>query len=70
MRIAEQIVDIPASPRGVSGSLQGFSPEQSSAQRTASQIADIPVPGRGVFGSFQRFSPSTEYGEADCFADR
>ena len=47
--IAEQIVDIPASARGVSGSLHGFPPEQSSAQRTASQIADIPVPGRGVF---------------------
>ena len=53
LRIAEQIVDIPASARGVSGSLQGFPPEQSSAQRTASQIADILVPGRGVFGSPQ-----------------
>ena len=50
LRIAEQIVDIPASARGVSGSLQGFPPEQSSAQRTASQIADIPVPGRGGSG--------------------
>ena len=43
LRIAEQIVDIPASARGVSGSLQGFPPEQSTAKRTASQIADIPV---------------------------
>ena len=57
LRIAEQIVDIPASARGVSGSLQGFLPEQSSAQRTASQIADIPVPGRGVFGSPQGSLP-------------
>ena len=36
------IVDIPASVRGVSGSLQFFPPEHNSAQRTASQIADIP----------------------------
>ena len=47
LRIAEQIVDIPASARGVFGSSQGSLPEQSSAQRTASQIADIPVPGLG-----------------------
>ena len=46
----EQNVDIPTSVRGVSGSLQGFLPEQYSSQRTASQIADIPVPGRGDFG--------------------
>ena len=51
----EQIVDIPTSVHGVSGSLHGFPPEQSSAQRTASQIADIPVPG--VSGSPQGFSP-------------
>ena len=57
VQIAEQIVDIPASARGVSGSLQGFPPEQSSAQRTASQTADIPVPGRGVFGSPQGSLP-------------
>ena len=57
LRIAEQIVDFPASARRVSGSLQGFPPEQSSAQRTASQIADIPVPGRGVFGSPQGSLP-------------
>ena len=44
----EQIVDIPASVRGVSGSLQGFPPEQSAAKRTTSQIADIPVPGPAV----------------------
>ena len=42
----EQIVDIPASVRGVSGSLPGFLPEQSTALRTALQIAEIPVPGR------------------------
>ena len=52
----EQIVDIPASVRGVSGSLQGFPPEQSSAQRTA-QIADTPVPGRGGSGSRPGFPP-------------
>ena len=55
LRIAEQIVDSPASARGVSGSIQGFPTEQSSAQRTASQIADIPVLGRGVSGSLQGF---------------
>ena len=52
----EQIVDIPTSVRGVSGSLQGFPPEQYSAQWTASQIADTPVPGRGDFGCLG-FSP-------------
>ena len=57
LRIAEQIVDIPPSACAVSGSLQGFPPEQSSAQRTASQIADIPVPGRGVFDSPQGSLP-------------
>ena len=50
LQIAEQIVDTPASARGVSGSLQGSLPVQSSAQRTASQIADIPAPGRGGSG--------------------
>ena len=53
----EQIVDIPASVRGVSGSLQGFLPEQSTAQRTALQIADIPVPGRGGSGCLPGFLP-------------
>ena len=57
LRIAEQIVDIPPSACGVSGSLQGFPPVQSSAQRTASQIADIPVPGRGDFGCLLGFPP-------------
>ena len=57
LRIAEQIVDIPASARGASGSLQGFPPEQSSAQRTASQIADILVPGRGSSGCLLGFPP-------------
>ena len=52
----EQIVDIPTSVRGVSGSLQGFPPEQYSAQRTALQIADIPVPGRGDLAVFLVFS--------------
>ena len=52
-----QIVDIPASGRGVSGSLQGFLPEQSTAQRTALQIADIPVPGRGGSGCLLGFHP-------------
>ena len=47
----EQNVDIPTSVHGVSGSLQGFLPEEYSSQRTASQIADIPVPGRGGSGS-------------------
>ena len=56
-RSMEQIVDIPASVRGVSGSLQGFHPEQSTAQRTALQIADIPVPGRGDFGCPFGFLP-------------
>ena len=51
LRIAEQIGGIPPSACGVSGNLQGFPPEQSSAQRTALQIADIP--GRGVFDSPQ-----------------
>ena len=53
----EQIVDIPTSVRGVSGSLQGFPPEQNSAQRAALQIADIPVPGRGDFGCLLGFLP-------------
>ena len=56
-RSMEQIVDIPASVRGVSGSLQGFSPEQSTAQRTALQIADIPVPCRGNLGCLLGFLP-------------
>ena len=47
----EQIADIPVPGRGVSGSLQGSLPEQSTVKRTASQTADIPVPGRGVSGS-------------------
>ena len=50
LRIAEQIVDIPASGRGVCDTPQGSLPEQSTAKRTASQIADIPVPGRGGSG--------------------
>ena len=71
LRIAEQIVDILASARGVSGSLQGFPTEQSSAQRTASQIVDIPVPGRGVFGSPQGSLPvqSTAMRTASQIAD-
>ena len=56
-RLWSKNVDIPTSVHGVSGSLQGFLPEQSSAQWTASQIADIPVPGCGVSGSLQGFSP-------------
>ena len=56
-RLADRGVDIPPSACGVSGSFQGFPPEQSSAQRSASQIADIPVPGRGVFGSAQGSLP-------------
>ena len=56
-RSTEQTVDIPASVRGGSGSLQGFPPEQSAAQRTALQIADIPVPGRGGFGCLLGFLP-------------
>ena len=51
----EQIVDIPTSVRGVSGSLQGFPPEQSSAKRTALQVADISVPGRGGSGCLLGF---------------
>ena len=51
----EQNVDIPTSVRGVSGSLQGFPPEQHSAQRTASQIA--------VW-----FSPRTGYNSSSCFS--
>ena len=50
LRIAEQIVDIPASGRGVCDTPRGSLPEQSTAKRTASQIADIPVPGRGGSG--------------------
>ena len=71
LRIAEQIVDIPASVCGVSGSLQGSLPEQISAQRTASQIADIPVPGRGVSGSLQGSLPeqSTAKRTASQIAD-
>ena len=57
LRIEEQIGDIPASVRGVSGSFQGFPPEQISAKRTASQIADIPVPGRGGSGCLLGFLP-------------
>ena len=47
----EQNVDIPTSVRGVSGSLQGFPPQNSTRpQRTALQTADIPVLGRGDLG--------------------
>ena len=56
-RTLEQNVDIPTSVHGVSGSLQGFLPEQYSSQRTASQIADIPVLGRGGSGSRLGFPP-------------
>ena len=52
-----QNVDIPTSVRGVSGSLQGFLPEQYSSQRTALQIADFPVPGRGSSGCLLGFPP-------------
>ena len=53
----EQIADIPVPGRGVSGSLQGSLPVQSSAKRTASQFADFPVPGRGGSDCFPGFPP-------------
>ena len=64
----EQIVDIPASVRGVSGSLQGSLPEQSTAKRTASQIADTPVPGRGGSGCLLGFPPEQRTNSSTCFS--
>ena len=56
---AEQLVEVPTvlSPTRV-------------ALRIAEQIVDIPASARGVSGSLQGFSPRTEFGAADCFADR
>ena len=53
----EQIADIPVLGRGVSGSLQGSLPEQSTVKRTASQIADFPVLGRGGSDCLPGFPP-------------
>ena len=67
-RIFEQNVDIPGSQVGVArGGLQGFLSGQGSV---GEQNLDIPASGRGVFWQSHRFSPKTEYGAADCGADR
>ena len=56
----EQIADIPVPGRGVSGSLLGSLPVQSTAKRTASQFADFPVPGRGGSDCLPGFHVSQE----------
>ena len=45
-RTVDQNVDIPVDCKRTHGGLQGFSPGQSSTQRTVAPNDDLPVPGR------------------------